>query len=138
MTVMYFCVIKICGKHLNERSNAVYQGIQSADVRKIRIDAGDKKTATKDVAIGTAYSNLFCIPLDFEILETHMPFFQSELHDRLSYELTVNNYGKVVVSTDQEASYTISDIHLEFEVITSSELAHQLKNKTKWKAYSFI
>ena len=58
-----------------------------------------------------------------------MPFFQSELHDRLSYELMFNNYGKVVVSTDQEASYTISDIHLEFEVITSSELAHQLRIK---------
>ena len=113
-------------KTTNERSNAVYQGIQSADVRKIRIDAGDKGSNVKDVAIGTAYSNLFCIPLDFEILESHMPFFQSELHDRLSYELTFNNYGKVVVSTDQEAS-------LKFEVITSPELSHQLRIKQSGK-----
>ena len=120
-------------KTTNERENAVYQGIQSADVRKIRVDAGGKGTATKDVAIGTAYSNLFCIPLDFEILESHMPFFQSELHDRLSYELTFNNYGKVVVSTDQAASYTISDIHLEFEVITSPELAQELRVKQSGK-----
>ena len=120
-------------KTTNERSNAVYQGIQTEAIRKIRIDAGDKGAATKDVAIGTAYSNLFCIPLDFEILESHMPFFQSELHDRLSYELTFNNYGKVVVSTDQEASYTISDIHLEFEVITSFEIAHQLRIKQSGK-----
>ena len=55
------------------------------------------------------------------------------MHDRLSYELTFNNYGKVVVSTDQEASYTISDIHLEFEVITSPELAHQLRIKQSGK-----
>ena len=116
-------------KTFQERSNAFYQGIQSADVGKITIDSGDKGQAVKDVAIGTAYSNLFCIPLDFEILESHMPFFQSELHDRLSYELTFNNYGKVVVSTDQEASYTISDIHLEFEVITSSEIASALTLK---------
>ena len=60
-----------------------------------------------------------------------MPFFQSELHDRLSYELTFNR--KVVVSTDQAASYTISDIHLEFEVITSPELAHQLRIKYNGK-----
>ena len=62
-----------------------------------------------------------------------MPFFQSELHDRLSYELTFNNYGKVVVSTDQEASCTISDIHLEFEVITSPEIASALRIKQSGK-----
>ena len=62
-----------------------------------------------------------------------MPFFQSELQDRLSYELTFNNYGKVVVSTDDTASYTISDIHLEFEVITSPELAQQLRVKQSGK-----
>ena len=120
-------------KTTNERSNAVYQGIQTEAVRKIRIDAGDKGAATKDVAIGTAYSNQFCIPLDFEILESHMPFFQSELHDRLSYELTFNNYGKVVVSTDNTASYTISDINLEFEVINSSEIASVLRMKYNGK-----
>ena len=117
-------------KTSQERSNAVYQGIQTEAVRKIRIDAGDKGTATKDVAIGTAYSNLLCVPLDFEILESHKPFFQSELKDRLSYELTFNYYyGKVVVSTDDTASYTISDIHLEFEVITSAEIASALRMK---------
>ena len=60
-------------KTSQERSNAVYQGIQSAAVRKIRVDAEDKGTATKDVAIGTAYSNQLCIPLDFKILESHIP-----------------------------------------------------------------
>ena len=120
-------------KTTNERSNAVYQGIQSEALRKIRINAGDKGTAAKDVAIGTMYDNLFCIPLDFEILESHMPFFQSELKDRLSYELTFNNYGNVIVSSDPNASYTITDIHLEFEVLTSPELATSLKRKYEGK-----
>ena len=120
-------------KTTNERSNAVYQGIQSEALRKIRINAGDKGTAAKDVAIGTMYDNLFCIPLDFEILESHMPFFQSELKDRLSYELTFNNYGNVIVSSDTNASYTITDIHLEFEVLTSPELATLLKRKYEGK-----
>ena len=120
-------------KTTNERSNAVYQGIQSETLRKIRINAGDKGTAAKDVAIGTMYDNLFCIPLDFEILESHMPFFQSELKDRLSYELTFNNYGSVIVSSDANASYTITDIHLEFEVLTSPELATLLKRKYEGK-----
>ena len=120
-------------KTTNERSNAAYQGIQSEALRKIRINAGDKGTAAKDVAIGTMYDNLFCIPLDFEILESHMPFFQSELKDRLSYELTFNNYGNVIISSDATATYTITDIHLEFEVITSPELATLLKRKYEGK-----
>ena len=120
-------------KTTNERSNAVYQGIQSEALRKIRINAGDKGTAAKDVAIGTMYDNLFYIPLDFEILESHMPFFQSELKDRLSYELTFNNYESVIVSSDTNASYTITDIHLEFEVLTSPELATSLKRKYEGK-----
>lgn len=120
-------------KTTKERENAVYQGIQTEAVGKIRINAGDKGADVKDVAIGTAYDNVFCIPLDFELLSSHMPFFQHELKDRLSYELTFNNYGKVIVSTDNTATYTISDIHLEFEVITSPELATMLRNQYKGK-----
>ena len=120
-------------KTTKERENAVYQGIQSETGRKIRINAGDKGTDAKDVAVGTAYDNLFCIPLDFELLSSHAPFFQSELKDKLSYELTFNNYGKVVVSTDTDASYSVSDIRLEFETITSPELATTLRNQHKGK-----
>ena len=120
-------------KTKTERENAAFQGIQTEAVRKIRINAGDKGTAAKDVAIGTAYGNWFCIPLDLELLSSHNPFFQYELKDRLSYELTFNNYGKVIVSTDSEATYTVSDIHLEFETITSLELATMIKKKTKTK-----
>ena len=120
-------------KTSKERENAAYQGIQTEAVRKIRINAGDKGTNAKDVAIGTAYSDLFCIPLDFELLSSHNPFFQYELKDRLSYELTFNNYGKVVVSTDAQATYTVSDIHLEFETITSPELSTMIKNQQRGK-----
>ena len=120
-------------KTTKERENAVYQGIQTEAVGKIRINAGDKGVDVKDVAVGTAYNNVFCIPLDFELLSSHMPFFQHELKDRLSYELTFNNYGKVIVSTDATATYTISDIHLEFDVITSPELATMLRNQYKGK-----
>ena len=117
-----------------ERANAAYQGIQTEDVRKIRIDAGDKGTDAKDVAIGKAFGNMFCIPLDFEMLSSHNPFFQFELKDRLSYELTFNNYGKVVVSTDTAASYSISDIHLEFDVVSSPELATMIRNMYNGKS----
>ena len=116
-----------------ERDNAAYQDICTEAVRKIRTNAGNKGAVAADVAIGTAYQNLFSIPLDFELLSSHMPFFQSELKDRLSYELTFNNHGKVIVSTDTDATYTVSDIHLEFETITSPELANMLITNHKGK-----
>ena len=94
-------------KTKHEREKAVFQGIQSVALRKHRIVAGDKGADVKDVAIGTAYNNLFHIPLDFELL---------------SYEITFNNYRRVIVSSDADASYTISDISMEFEVVNSPEI----------------
>ena len=121
-------------KTTKDRKNAAYQGIQTEAVRKIRIDAGDKGTAVKDVAIGNAFGNMFCIPLDFEMLSSHNPFFQYEVKDRLSYELTFNSHGSVVVSTDTYASYSISEIHLEFDVVSSPELAMMIRNKYKGRS----
>ena len=47
-------------------------------------------------------------PLDFELLESHMPFYQSALSDRLEYELTLNDYSRVMQATgDVDASYHI-------------------------------
>ena len=47
----------------------------------------------------------------------------------MSYKLTLNNYGKIVVGTDNGASYTVSDIHLEFKMITSPEIVNALRVK---------
>ena len=64
-------------KTSEERENAVYQGIRSEAIRKIRIDAADKDVSDpKNKAVGNTYSNRFCIPLDFELLTSHMHFFQ--------------------------------------------------------------
>ena len=51
---------------------------------KLRINAGDKSTTpTKDNAIAEAYGNKFSIPLDFEMLESVMPYYQVGLGNRL-------------------------------------------------------
>ena len=72
----------------------------------------------------------FYIPLDFELLETHVPFYQSALGDRLDYELTFNDYSRVVVSTgDAAASYTVENIALEFDKVTQPDLARQIRNQ---------
>ena len=72
----------------SERKNGHYQGIDtSANTTKIRVGDGNRdKAVVADKAIADAFSNRFHIPLDFELLETHMPFYQNALGDRLEME----------------------------------------------------
>ena len=107
----------------NEREDSVYQGIQSDDALKHRVDAADKSSDAKSELLAQVYGNRFCIPLDFELLNAHLPYYQGALRDRLSYELKFNEYGSVIKSSDTEAKYTISDITLEFDIINHPELA---------------
>ena len=61
----------------------VYQGIGKANMLQHRAGPGNASTDTEDQAIAGAFKNRFCNPLDFELLETHMPFYQAWLGDRL-------------------------------------------------------
>ena len=75
------------------------------------------------------YDNRFCIPLDFEILETSLPLYQYGLGSRLTYELTFADYSDVIKSTDPDATYTISNISLEFDTIINASLASQIRTE---------
>ena len=70
-----------CWKCTTERHNAVFQGIVEADGQtenaiKHRINAGDKASNASDEMVASIFENKFCIPLDFEILESSLPLFQ--------------------------------------------------------------
>jgi hypothetical protein len=121
-------------KTSGERGNAQYQGIDTSkdrNVTRLRVNAGDKKDdKVKESAIAKAYGNRFFIPLDFEFLESHMPFYQSAFGDRLEYELTFNDYSRVVRATgDANAKYSIEGIALEFEMVTNGGLASIIHNQ---------
>ena len=58
-----------------------------------------------------------------------MPFYQAGLGDRLGYELTFNDYNKVINSTDADSRYVISNICLELDIVTDSELARQIRQQ---------
>ena len=113
----------------NERMNSAYYGIHHGDdgnTAKIRLGAGDAVAATQpDASIAAAFGSRFAIPLDFEILTDHGPFYQAGLNDRLTFEFTFNDYGRVITSTDISASYTITNISLEFDVVNNPDLARQ-------------
>ena len=88
-----------------EKKNAIRQGIISAGgftlgCMKLRMNAKDKSAAPppQDKAIADAYGNKFIIPLDFEILDSAAPFYQAGLGNRLCYEITFNDYNRVISS----------------------------------------
>ena len=110
------CSYYDCWKCTNERFNAVFQGIVEADGQtenaiKHRINAGDKANNAKDQTVASIYDNRFCIPLDFEILESSLLLYQYGLGNRLTYELTFADYSDVIKATNPDATYTISNIN---------------------------
>ena len=111
-----------------ERLNAVFQGIVDADGQtenaiKHRINSGDKANNAKDQTVASIFNNRFCIPLDFEILESSLPLYQYGLGSRLTYELTFANYFDLI------KSYTISNISLEIDTIINASLASQIRTE---------
>ena len=123
-----------CWKTVTERRNAIFQGIIEADGQtenaiKHRINAGNKADVANDITLASIYDNRFCIPLDFEILETSLPLYQYGLGSRLTYELTFADYSDVIKSTDSDTTYTISNISLEFDTITNASLASQIRTE---------
>ena len=128
---VYYCYQDLW-KTARERGNAQYQGIDTTADRnatKLRVGAGDAANVPADKAISEAYGNRFFVPLDFEILESHMPFYQAGLGDRLEYELTFNEYYSTVQATAAATSYTVENISLEFDKVTNAELARLIRSQ---------
>ena len=97
----------------------------SAELR----NATDKANNAKDQTVASIYDNRFCIPLDFEILESSLPLYQYGLGSCLTYELTFADYSDVIKATDPDATYTISNISLEFDTIINASLPSQIRTE---------
>ena len=123
-----------CWKTATERRNAIFQGIIEADGQtenaiKHWINAIDKANNAKDQTVASIYDNRFCIALDFEIFESSLPLYQYGLGSHLTYELTFADYSDVIKATDTDATYTISNISLEFDTIINASLASQIRTE---------
>ena len=123
-----------CWKTTTERCNAVFEGIVEADgqtenVIKHRRNATDKGDVANDITVASIYNNHFCILLDFEILESSGPLYQYGFGSRLTYEITFANYSDMIKATNPDATYTISNINLEFDTIINASLGNQIRTE---------
>ena len=127
-------------KTKSEKGNAIQQGIVSNggctnNCIKLRINAGDKSTGVaQDNAIANTYGNKFIIPLDFEMLDSAAPYYQAGLRNRLCYKITFSDYNRVIKSAVSspkvpDAKYKITDISLEYEIVTQPDLARSIRSE---------
>ena len=127
-------------KTKSEKKNAIRQGIFSSggcttNCIRLRINAANKDaTNAQDKAIADTYGNKFIIPLDFEMLDSAAPYYQAGLRNRLCYELTFNDYNRVIKSAVSspkvpDAKYKITDISLEYEIVTQPDLTRSIRSE---------
>ena len=126
-------------KTKSEKRNAIRQGIISSNgctenCIKLRINAGNKDaTSVQDKAIADAYWNKSIVPLDFEMLDGAAPYYQAGLGNRLCYKITFNDYNRVTKCTTSpkapDAQYKITDISLEYEIVTQPDLARSIRSE---------
>ena len=102
---------------------------------KLRINAADMFAGNaKDKTIADAYGNKFIIPLDFEMLDSSAPYYQVGLWNRLCYEINFNDHNRVINSTVEspktpDAKCSITDISLEYEIVTQPTLAKHISDE---------
>ena len=109
----------------------------------MRINAGNKDaTKAQDKAIVDAYGNKFIIPLDFEMLDSAMPYYQVGLRNRLSYELNnkkqshtkLDSRKQVIAFQDRVMTINIKEaqhpLKREKQVIDKSSIMLKISTKS--------
>ena len=113
-----------------EREKKLIQGIQSANGLKARVGAkkadGTALTATtQENAIKKTFDKRFAIPLDFDFFRH--PVYLYDLKEDLIVRLELNSLEKVTLCTgDTSATYKLSDILLEYDVIFDEPYARTI------------
>ena len=102
---------------------------QSENAIKHQINTTDKANDAKDQTVASIFNNRFCIPLDFEVLGSSLPIYQYGLGSHLPYDLTFADYSDVIKAMDPDATYTISNISLEFDTVINVSLASQIRTE---------
>ena len=65
------------------------------------------------------------------MLDRAAPYYQAGLGNRLCYEITFNDYNRVINSSvaAPDAMYKITDISLEYEIVTQPDLARSIRSE---------
>ena len=134
MITMFYIRIMTAGNAQLRGTMQFFQGIVEANGQmenaiKHRINASDEASNANDETMASIFDNKFCFPLDFEFLESSLPLYQYGLGSRLTYELTFADYSDVIKASNPDATYTMSNISLEFGTVINASLASQIRTE---------
>ena len=110
------------------RGNMVAEGIQSKNLSQIRSGAGDKPTTGVDAEnkLEKVFGKKYRINLDHQILTDHGVFYPQALYTDLVFELVLAPADQVVIGSDaSKLKYKLTNIQLEYEMISSKALADE-------------
>jgi len=120
---------KLGGKTMSEVDKAyIYNTFKdlwlTEKQRKNRVQQGIDKDQRKDsAAVKKAFEDRYCIPIESEIFDTHVPFYPSAIMEAIEYNIKFNDAKYVVTGTASNKTYSVTDIQLEYETVTAPELA---------------
>ena len=111
-----------------EREDRLKQGISSENMRKLRTNAGDKKTQdVKEVALSEVHNTKYRIPINHPILNDHGVFYPKALENHLIFEITLAPINNTVNYSDttKTPTYSIKNLELEYSSISNEYLARE-------------
>lgn len=115
-----------------ERTNRVFQGIQGEKLRALRsgvTEANVTGETANDKTLKSIYGEKYKIPLDFEIFSTHGPFYKFPIQEDIIFEISLAPKEDVIVTdTILNMNYTLKNICLEYDTVSSATLARSLTN----------
>ncbi|MCE2507404.1 MAG: hypothetical protein J4F36_13260 [Nitrosopumilaceae archaeon] len=118
-----------------ERRSRILQGIQDEKGLKYRLDAKKDAAGTaltgltdEDKALKVAYNATFYIPVEDELFNDVCPFYPYCVNDNVTLEIKLAEAKDVLLSTDQNATFELSNIHLEWDAIKDNELAQEISS----------
>lgn len=124
-----------------QRNNMVFQGIQSANLRALRsgvTEANVTGETANEKTLNDVFGEKYKIPLDFELLTTHAPFYKFPIQEDVIFEITLAPKEDIIVTTTTtNMNYELKNICLEYDTVTSESLARQLWNNYN-AGFSFL
>jgi hypothetical protein len=112
-----------------KRYYKIFQGIQDEALRKLRSGVAVADASATQNMMYSVFSKKYKIPLDFELLSTHAPFYKYPIQEDIIFELSFSPKEDVIVSdVTANMNYKLENIFLEYDTITNEILARQLKN----------
>ena len=113
-----------------QRANAVFQGIQEEELRKMRADL--KATLASPRAVNVAHRSIFGkrykIPLKFELIDDHMPLPTYSMVQNVTFELTINTKDYVLKYAKADtADFRMNNICLQYETIRDDVIKQEIE-----------